>query len=87
MQKFDSILVPGGGLLQDGSLPPWTIARLENALTYEVDCRFFILLSGGTVHKPPPLNEKGFPFFESHEQAKFLIAPGRFLTGFSNSHL
>jgi len=76
MQKFDSILVPGGGLLQDGSLPPWTIARLENALTYEVDCRFFILLSGGTVHKPPPLNEKGFPFFESHEQAKFLINAG-----------
>lgn len=76
MKKYDSILIPGGGLLEDGSLPPWTIARLEKALTHKTDCRWFILLSGGTVHKPPPLNGEGFPFFESHELAKNLINAG-----------
>ena len=76
MQKFDSVLIPGGGLLNDGSLPPWTVARLEYALSQKDKCRRFILLSGGTVHKPPPLSEGGFPYFESHEMAKFLVNAG-----------
>ena len=76
MHKFDSILIPGGGLLNDGSLPPWTVARLEHALSLKDVCRWFILLSGGTVHKPPPLDEGDFPYFESHEMAKFLVKSG-----------
>ncbi len=76
MQKFDCILIPGGGLLNDGSLPPWTIARLEHTLIYKDQCRWFILLSGGTVHKPPPINANGFPLFESLELAKLLINAG-----------
>lgn len=85
---LDSILIPGGGLLEDGSLPPWTIARLEGALKYRDQCRWFILLSGGTVHKPPPLNNKGFPLFESRELAKLLldagVSPDRILTEISS---
>jgi len=88
MQKFDCILIPGGGLLEDGSLPPWTIARLEHALIYKDQCRWFILLSGGTVHKPPPINTNGFPLFESLELAKRLvnagISPNRILTEISS---
>jgi len=76
MDKFDGILVPGGGLLNDGSLPPWTTARLEHALKYKDQCRWFILLSGGTVHKPPPLSESGFPIFESRQAAEYLISAG-----------
>jgi hypothetical protein len=76
MPIYDSILIPGGGLLNDGSLPPWTIARLEHALTLKDECLWIILLSGGTVHKPPPINPSGFPFFESHEMAKYLISAG-----------
>ena len=76
MKKHDCVLIPGGGLLDDGSLPPWTIARLEYALSLKDNSRWFILLSGGTVHKPPPLNEDGFPYFESHEMAKFLVKKG-----------
>jgi len=76
MEKYKGILVPGGGLLNDGSLPPWTIARLELALTFKDQCRWFILLSGGTVHKPPPVNEAGFPLFESSESAKHLVNAG-----------
>ena len=70
MQKFDCVLIPGGGLLENGSLPPWTVARLEYALSLKNECCWFILLSGGTVHKPPPLNEDGFPYFESHERKR-----------------
>ncbi len=88
MQKFDCILIPGGGLLEDGSLPPWTIARLNYALSVKDECRWFILLSGGTVHKSPPLNENGFPFFESRELAKHLndagISSNRILTEISS---
>lgn len=76
MDIFDSILIPGGGLLNDGSLPPWTIARLEQALKYKDQCRWFILLSGGTVHKPPPTNKVGYPLFESRELAKLLTGAG-----------
>ncbi len=76
MTKYNSILIPGGGLLNDGSLPPWTIARLEHTLTLKDECHWLILLSGGTVHKPPPLNQNGFPFFESHEMAKYLSNAG-----------
>ena len=88
MQKFDCILIPGGGLLNDGSLPLWTIARLELALKFKDQCRWFILLSGGTVHKPPPINENGFPLFESRELAKRLVSaginPDRILTEISS---
>ncbi len=76
MPKYDSILIPGGGLLNDGSLPPWTIARLEHALFLKDECDWLILLSGGTVHKPPPVNKNGFPLFESHELAKHIIDAG-----------
>lgn len=76
MPIYDSVLIPGGGLLDDGSLPPWTLARLYHALKFKDQCRWFILLSGGTVHKPPPLNSSGFPLFESHEMAKYLINAG-----------
>lgn len=88
MQKFDCILIPGGGLLNDGTLPPWTIARLNCALSLKDACLWFLLLSGGTVHKPPPLNSKGFPLFESHEMAKHLVTsginPDRILTEISS---
>jgi len=33
-------------------------------------------LSGGTVHKPPPLNENGYPIFESRAAAEYLVQQG-----------
>jgi uncharacterized SAM-binding protein YcdF (DUF218 family) len=76
MTQFDAILIPGGGLTNDGSLPPWTIARLEHAISLKDQCRWFILLSGGTVHKPPPLNVEGFPILESRKGAEYLVNIG-----------
>jgi hypothetical protein len=74
--KYNCILIPGGGLLEDGSLPDWTIARLKIALKHQDQTDRLILLSGGTVHKPPPLDENGFPIFESRKAAEYLLKSG-----------
>lgn len=76
MSNFDAILIPGGGLQQDGSLPPWTIARLEQAISCKHQPRWFALLSGGTVHKPSPTTVGGYPIFESRQAAEYLINAG-----------
>jgi len=76
MTNYDCVLVPGGGLLDDGTLPPWSVARLNLALSMKEQCRWIGLLSGGTVHKPPPLNAAGYPLFESRQAAAYLIDSG-----------
>jgi hypothetical protein len=73
--SYDAILIPGGGVQADGSLPPWMVARLDAAITTDHNgC--FITLSAGTVHKPPPLDAEGFPIFESVAATNYLIAQG-----------
>ena len=83
-KKYDCILIPGGGLRADGSLPDWTLARLERALEIEGQAEWILTLSGGTVHKPPPLDPAGFPYFESRQAAAYLVEagvdPGRILS-------
>jgi len=74
--SYDCILVPGGGLKPDGSLPAWTTARLNYVLDRADETTWIGLLSGGTVHKPPPLNADGFPLFESRQAAAYLISQG-----------
>ncbi|MEJ2448684.1 MAG: YdcF family protein [Anaerolineales bacterium] len=74
--SFDCILIPGGGLKPDGSLPAWTTARLNYVLDHAEETTWIGLLSGGTVHKPPPLNSDGFPLFESRQAAAYLISQG-----------
>jgi len=86
--NYDGILIPGGGLLPDGGLPPWTTARLDHALQHHKETRWVVCLSGGTVHKPPPLDENGYPVFESRAAANYLIEhgcdPDRLLTEISS---
>lgn len=76
MKTYDCVIVPGGGLLPDGNLPPWSKARLNEASLHSNSTQFIFCLSGGTVHKPPPLDSKGFPIFESQAAADFLIQKG-----------
>jgi hypothetical protein len=59
------VIIPGGGLTTDGKLPAWSKARFNAALYYKDQTRFFIPLSVGTTHKPPPSTESGFPVIES----------------------
>jgi hypothetical protein len=74
-RSYDAVLIPGGGLTDAGELPPWVVNRLERALAYG-SADFFITLSGGTCHKPPPLDERGFPRFESVVAARYLLDHG-----------
>ena len=57
---LDAIVIPGGGLLPDGSLPPWVVARFELALAGWLG-EVFLPLSAGTTHRPLALSATGQP--------------------------
>lgn len=76
MQKYyDAILIPGGGLTKEGRLPEWSKQRLDKALEI-YGGEYIITLSAGTVHKPPVLDKKEFPLFESSVAASYLVKKG-----------
>jgi uncharacterized SAM-binding protein YcdF (DUF218 family) len=77
------IVVLGGGLLKDGQVPPHVTLRLKKAVELynaikatSQDFPFIITLSGGTPHKPNPVDQDGFPYKESTSGALDLIAMG-----------
>ena len=73
--RYDAILVPGGGVGPGGELPLWVRRRLDRAMQIH-DREYLITLSAGTTHKPPPLDERGFPIFESIAAARYLVQRG-----------
>jgi len=72
------IVVPGGGLLEDGSLPLHSLKRVEKALElYRADpSSVIITLSAGTTHKPNPRDPEDFPLYESSVALKYLVDNG-----------
>ena len=62
--QLDAVLIPGGGIGEDGQLPEYVRARFDRALEYQP--RFWIALSAATPHRPPR------PRFESHAGAEYL---------------
>lgn len=75
-RELDAVLIPGGGLSSEGRVVPWVAARLERAIALMPPPRFFIPLSAGTTHAPPPLDGEGFPILESVAAGKFLLSQG-----------
>ncbi len=75
MGNYDAILIPGGGVRAKGELPLWVKRRLDRAIQIHQG-EFIITLSAGTVYKPPPLDEEGFPIFESVAGANYLVNHG-----------
>ena len=69
------MIVPGGGLT-DGKPHPWVVARLDAALVHSAQTDYFLVLSRGTTHKPPPLDSAGFPVDESAASARHLVSRG-----------
>ena len=82
MAEFDAVLIAGGGVREGGKLPPWVAARFDRALAVP-GSPFLMPLSAGTTHRPPPLDEQGFPIAEAAAGARYLIEqgadPGRIL--------
>jgi hypothetical protein len=74
MAQFDAVLIPGGGLTPSGELTPFVCARLDRALAHSAD--FYIALSAGTTHLPPPLDARGYPTVESIPAARYLHEHG-----------
>jgi uncharacterized SAM-binding protein YcdF (DUF218 family) len=77
--SLKSIVVLGGGLSPDGTVPQHTKLRLERAveLYHKFDKKAIIFtLSGGTPHKPNPVDKYGFPFLESSSASIELIKMG-----------
>ncbi len=75
MPGYDAIVVPGGGVRPGGELPPWVTPRLDRALALAGPA-WLLLLSAGTPHHPPPLDEHGFPWTEARAGARYLAARG-----------
>lgn len=75
--SFDAVIVPGGGLEPETCLPqPWVRARLDAALALNGHTRYFVVLSQGTTHRPPPIDVTGFPISEASASAKYLLCNG-----------
>ncbi len=73
--KYETILIPGGGIKDKNEVPMWVRRRLDRAIEiYQGE--YIIALSAGTTHKPPSLDNNGFPIFESVVSANYLIKNG-----------
>jgi hypothetical protein len=73
------IVVLGGGVTPSGGVPEHTQLRINKA--FEIfqqfkDNALIITLSGGTPHKPNPLDKFGFPIWEATAAAKKLLEMG-----------
>jgi uncharacterized SAM-binding protein YcdF (DUF218 family) len=76
METLDAVLIPGGGLLETGEVVPWVRPRLDRAIALTPPPQFFIPLSAGTTHKPPPLDAAGFPILEAVAAGQYLMRQG-----------
>ena len=74
--RFDCIIIPGGGLDDQHEPAAWVRARLDAALAHAAQTDYFLVLSRGTTHKPPPLDGDGFPVDEAAASASYLVARG-----------
>ena len=75
MQRYDAVLVPGGGLRSGGALPAFVLDRMEAAQALAGEAPI-IPLSAHPLHRAPPLDAAGFPVLESVAAAQALLARG-----------
>jgi hypothetical protein len=59
-----------------GELPAWIRARFNRALELRRSDEWLMPLSAGTTHRPPPLDEAGFPILEAVAGARYLLRRG-----------
>lgn len=74
--RYDVVIVPGGGLDAEREAAAWVKARLDAALLHDAHTDYYLVLSRGTTHKPPPLDGGGFPIDESAASAQYLVSHG-----------
>jgi len=75
--KVDLIIVLAGGLTDKGELHEWVIRRLKRSIElHKIHKCPILCCGGGTYHKPPYINEKGFVIHESTECVNYLVQQG-----------
>lgn len=72
---FDAVLIPGGGVDAQGEILPWIRPRFDAAVATQPGGPF-LALSGGTFHKPSPLDTSGRPVFEAYAGVRYLLRKG-----------
>ncbi|KAG2485407.1 hypothetical protein HYH03_015893 [Edaphochlamys debaryana] len=78
-RSVDAILMLAGGQTGPDSVPPWAERRLDTCLSLQDAQRKttpILLLGGGTPHKGPYLDSRGFVIHESTACARYLIDRG-----------
>ncbi len=73
---FDAVIILGGGVRKNGSLPIWVIRRIRKALEFKDQTRYFITSSAYTTNKKPVINKMGFPVNESVKMGELLVKSG-----------
>ena len=76
LNDLDSVVVVGGGLNGDGSLPPWVQSRLEAAATVAKALSVPLLVSGGWTPHRPALVLEGRVLLEADVCTSWLVARG-----------
>ncbi|UJR33765.1 hypothetical protein I4U23_021192 [Adineta vaga] len=71
--NYDCIVIPGGGVDDNGCPSPWVAARLDRAIEMASSTCYFLVLSRGTTHRPPVLDKHSFPIDEASASAAYLI--------------
>lgn len=71
---YDAIIILGGSFTDNGELMPWVFKRLDEATKHST--KYYIVTSRSTYHKPPVLDERGFPIDECTIMANYLISKG-----------
>lgn len=72
---YDAIIILGGGVREGGELPLWVQQRFDHALTLWQG-EPILCLSAGTIFKPLPRDNEGYPRFESVAGANYLRKQG-----------
>lgn len=73
---YDAVIILGGGVRKNGSLPIWVYRRLRKALEFKDKTKYFITSSAYTINKKPVLNKMGFPVNESVKMGELLVKSG-----------
>ena len=87
-----AVVILGGGLTREGQIPPHVELRVQRALALykelksgdpELDVAL-IPISGGTTHRPPPLDSAGFPITEAQVGRADMLVIFSIIKGFTD---
>lgn len=76
MKSYDAVIILGGGVRKNGTLPIWVLRRLRKALEYKDKTKYFITTSAYTTNKAPVINKLGFPVNEAVKMGELLTKAG-----------